>query len=237
MRRIRIIFFALIIVSTAVVIYAYRGTWGTTELEFRIHINEQLVQESAFGESPTFAIWLENPATGAMQTVFVTRRAAAGDWEGKARVPVALPRWFQVYQKENEMDDLPTLDKPAGIAITGATPKPGYFTTRVRVEPESNWICWIEVNLSGDYNDHYQEYNHEENIEDKFGSGQPALLYKAEVRAVLENRIVPVITGISMIDAEGENIIQPIKGITTASKIFNEISVVVVKPKPKILNN
>lgn len=74
MRRIRIIFFALIIMSTAVVIYAYRGTWGTTELEFRIHINEQLVQESAFGESPTFAIWLENPVTDSMQTVFVTRR-------------------------------------------------------------------------------------------------------------------------------------------------------------------
>lgn len=223
--------------STVFVLYAYRGTWGTTELEFRIHINEQLVQESAFGESPTFAIWLENPETGANKTVFVTRRAAVGDWEGKARVPVALPRWFEVYQSENETHDLPTLDKPAAIAITGATPKPGYFTTSVRVEPESNWICWIEVNLSGDYNEYYQEYNQEENIEDEFGTGQPALLYKAEIQAVLENTITPEISGISIINTEGKNIIQPRKGITTASKIFDELSIVVVKPKPKILTN
>ena len=237
MKKILVIFFALILMSAVVVLYAYRDTWKNTELEFRIHINEQLVQESAFGESPTFAIWLENPETGAKQTVFVTKRAAAGDWEGKSRVPVALPRWFQVYQEENEINDLPTFDKPAAIAITGATPKPGYFTTRVRVEAESNWICWIEVNLSGDYNEHYQEYNHKENIEDEFGSGQPALLYKADIQAVLEHTVTPEITGISIIDNDAGSVIRSPIGITTASKIFDELSIVVVKPKPKILNN
>ncbi len=237
MKKISIIFFVLILLSTVVVLYAFRGTWRKADLEFRIHINEQLVQESAFGESPTFAIWLENPETGAKQTVFVTRRAAAGDWEGKARVPVSLPRWFQVYQEENEINDMPTFDKPAAIAITGATPKPGYFAARVRVEAESNWICWIEVNLSGDYNEHYQEYNHEENIEDEFGSGQPALLYRADIQAVLEHTVTPEITGISIIDDEAGSVIRLPIGITTASNIFDELSIVVVKPRPKILNN
>ncbi len=80
-----------------------------------------------------------------------------GDWEGKAEVPVALPKWFEIdkIEKQNE-----SIDKSSGVdSITGATPSPGYFTTGVRVEPGSKWNCWIEMNLSGDYNDHYQEYN------------------------------------------------------------------------------
>jgi len=159
MRKLLFIILSLVIIIAAVVLYAYRGTWGKVDLEFRIHINEELVQQSVFGEPPTFAIWLEDAENGINQTLFVTRRAAVGDWEGKARVPVALPVWFQVYQEENVVDDLPTFEKPAPLAITGATPRPGYFTTRARVDPGSRWICWIEMNLSGDYNDYYQEYN------------------------------------------------------------------------------
>ena len=41
-----------------------------------------------------------------VQTVFVTKRAALGDWEGKASVPVALPKWFEVYKSENQQDIL-----------------------------------------------------------------------------------------------------------------------------------
>ena len=237
MKKILFIFLALILISIVIFFYAYIDTWGRTDLEFRIHINKHLVQESAFGESPTFAIWLENPNTGTNKTVFVTRRAATGDWEGKAHVPVALPRWFQVYQIENETDDLPTSEKPASMTISGATPKPGYFTTRVGVEPDSKWICWIEVNLSGDYNEYYQEYDHEKKTEDEFGTGQPALLYKADIHAVIGNKTVPKIMGMSIINNQGESTIQPPIGITTASGIFDEISLTVVKPKPKILNN
>lgn len=236
MKRLVIIFIGLVLISTLVLVYAYMGTWGSTELEFRIHINKQLVQQSAFGESPTFAIWLENPQTGVNKTIFVTRRAATGDWEGKAHVPVALPRWFEVYQSESTTSSAPTLDKPADIAITGATPHPGYFTTRVRVEPESKWICWIEMNLSGDYNEHFQEVNREKNTEDEFGTGQPALLYRAEIQAVLDKSVIPQIEGMSVLDETGVNSILEAEGITTAAGIFNEISISVVKPKPRILS-
>ncbi len=236
MRKILLLSFLFLIILTVIILYAYRGTWDKSDIEFRIHINEQLVRESVYGESPTFAIWLENPATGASQTVFVTRRAAAGDWEGKAEVPVALPLWFEVYKQENATNHLPTHDNPAPIAITGATPQPGYFTTRARVDKESSWICWIEVNLSGDYNEFYQQFDPVEKVEDTFGSGQPALVYKAEIKAIEGTRTTPEIVGMSLTDEKGKATLQPLKGITTATDIFDDIVITVVKPKPRILD-
>ncbi|MEN8228218.1 MAG: hypothetical protein ABFS38_08695 [Bacteroidota bacterium] len=237
LRKLLISLISLIILFSGIVLYAYRGTWGKADIEFRIHINEKLVQQSAFGESPTFAIWLEDPTTGIKRTVFVTRRAAIGDWEGKAEVPMALPQWFEVYKSENRTEDLPNFEKPAPLAVTGATPKPGYFITRARVDPGSKWICWIEVNLSGDYNEYYQEYNQVTKIEDLFGTGQPALLFKAKFEAAEGAVITPEIFGMCIPDSPDGNLIQPLKGITTANRIFDELTIAIVNPNPKILKN
>ena len=147
------------------------------------------MQQSTFGESPTFAIWIENSETGNIQTIYVTRRAALGDWEGKAKVPVALPEWFEIYKAQNKTDEVPTLERHSELTISGATPQPGYFTTRVRVPEGSKWRCFIEVNLAGDFNEFYQMYNEEKKTSDEYLSGQPALLYEADITA--ENGIVP----------------------------------------------
>ncbi len=224
-----------VLIAGLLVLIAFARTWDKTDIEFRVHINEQLIQESTFGESPTFAIWIENPNTGSLQTIFVTKRAALGDWEGKADVPVALPQWFEVFKIENKSNNLPSYEKPAPLAVTGATPKPGYFTTRVRVTPGSKWDCWIEVNLAGDFNEYYQEYNSEEKTTDEYSTGQPALLYKAGIEAVTGNVVKPELVGMSVLDAEGGNIIQPVKGITTATGIFDEMRISVIRPKPRII--
>ena len=113
------------------------------------------MQQSAFGESPTFAIWLEDPHKGLMHTAYVTRRAGVGDWEGKREVPVALPLWFEINKAEKQRKSRDAEMVLDAMFITGATPMPGYFRTRVRVKPGSKWICWIEVNLAGDYNNAY----------------------------------------------------------------------------------
>ena len=235
MRKILISLVLFVVVAGAFILFAYRGTWGKTDIEFRIHINEQLILESAYGEPPTFAIWLEDPKSGTRQTVFATRRAAEGDWEGKAEVPVALPLWYDIYKIENATDEIPNYEDPAPVAITGATPKPGYFTTRARVDAGSQWICWIEVNLSGDYNEYFQEYDPVKQIEDEFGSGQPAIVYRGEISGVVGNVTVPEIAGISIQDTPDGEIIQPLVGVTTARNIFDEISIVAVKPNPKII--
>jgi len=235
LRKTTVIAIPLLILLAAIVIYAYRGTRGKTDIQFRIHINQQLVQESAFGESPTFAIWLEEPSSGKCRTIFVTRRAAVGDWEGKAEVPSALPCWFEVYKRENQTRELPGIEKQAAVAVTGATPEPGYFITRARVHSGTTWKCWIEVNLSGDYNDQYQEYNEEAKTVDTYGNGQPALIYSALIDAVEGTVVIPVIAGMCLPELQGDSLIRPLKGITTAAYVFDEISIALVKPNPSIV--
>jgi len=224
------------IIIGGLVLLAFSRTWNKTELEFLIHINEELVQQSVFGESPTFAIWLENPDNGRTYTAYATRRIATGDWEGKADVPVALPLWSEINkaEKKDRSSDAGTASDE--IISSGATPLPGYFRTRVRVKPRSKWICCIEYNLSGDFNEAYPEFNPETKIEDEYSSGQPALLYKSEIGAVKDRVFIPELTGMCVFDTEGKVLVVPLQGITTALEVLDEISISVVKPKPRIIN-
>jgi len=218
-----------------IIFFAFARTWNKTELEFLIHINQELVHQSVFGESPTFAIWLEESGKGATHTVFATRRVATGDWEGKRDVPVALPVWSMVNQAEQLIKSGKVQDVQDELAISGATPLPGYFRTRVRVKPGSKWTCWIEVNLAGDYNNTYPEYNPVTHQQDEYGTGQPALLYKAEVEVLEAGMAVPAISGMSVFDKENRVVVVPLQGITTATEVFDEISIAVVRPKPRII--
>jgi hypothetical protein len=88
MRKIKIAGLVIVITGIILVTFAFVRTWNKTDIEFRIHINEKLIRESNFGEPPTFAIWIENPNTSAIQTIFVTRRAASGVWK---EIPAATP--------------------------------------------------------------------------------------------------------------------------------------------------
>lgn len=232
-RNIIIMVLLVFLIVGSVVLYAYVSTLNKTELEFNIHINEQMVYQSAFGESPTFAIWIEDPKTGQVQTIYATNRAANNDWAGKAEVPVALPKWFEIRKAESN-SDLGN-EVPERMIISGATPKPGYFSTRVRVNPKSEWICWIEMNLAGDYNETFKEYDPVAMTSDEFGMGQPALLYKAEIIANVGNTVVPDIAGMLIMDPENGTILKPLEGITTAREVFDEINIKVVNPKPKLI--
>lgn len=228
--KLLIILLSGLFVLGILIFYAYARTWGKTQLEFKIHINEERVLQSVYGESPTFAIWIENPETGEAKTIFVTNRAGVDDWEGKVNVPTALPKWSSINSEETKTDK-----EDLGVdAVTGATPQPGYFTTRARVNPGSKWVCWIEMNLAGDYNEHYREFDEVTKKTDEYGNGQPAIVYKADIEAVIGNSIVPEVAGMSVLN-EKEEIIKPLKGITSALDVFDEIIIAVVKPKPKIL--
>ncbi len=231
-KNIAVVSIALLLITGSVVFYAFAKTWNKAELEFNIHINEQIVYQSAYGESPTFAIWIEDPATGQVQTIYVTNRAANNDWAGKSEVPVALPRWFEIEKSRNQINN----DIPEQIIVSGATPKPGYFSTRVRVTPGSDWICWIEVNLAGDYNDTYKEYDPVAMTSDEYGTGQPALLYRAEITANDGSNVEPDIAGMLVVDSEKGTVLKPLEGITTAKEVFDEIRIIVVKPKPKLID-
>ena len=235
-RRGLIIFSAAVLLAGIGATYAILKTRGRTQIQIDIHQNKKLIYLSTFAEPPQFAIWLEDPKTHELKTVFVTHRVAVGDWEGKANVPVALPQWFRLFRGNGKPSA--TVDKKKGsdLAITGATPKADFFTLNVEVKPGSEWICWIEMNLAGDFNDAYPTFDRDKLKEDEFSCGQPALLFKAEVKAVENMKFTPVLDS-QVIWDNGTVSVEPVsEGVTTAREVFDKIELSVIRPKPRLIN-
>ncbi|MDR1197446.1 MAG: DUF2271 domain-containing protein [Prevotellaceae bacterium] len=200
-------------------------TNGKVEIKFDIHMNSEAIYFSTYAEPPQFAIWLENPKSGDLKQVFVTYRAGRGDWEGKSDVPVAVPHWTTLFHDRNN-------EKVDGVS--GATPKKESFVLQVEVSPGSEWVCWLEMNLAGDYNEYYPQFNRVTLQEDEFSCGQPALLYRADIKAERGNSYAPQLAYMSLWD-NGENTLAPVDStITTAQNVFDTITVSIVKPKPRI---
>jgi hypothetical protein len=223
----------IVIAGMAAVIFVYITTLNRVQIEFDIHISKQAVYLSTYSEPPQFAIWLENPKNGDCKQVFVTNRVSAGDWEGKADVPVALPYWVAVFRKpKNGKQDRSDEE----IAISGATPKDEYFRVRAEVSPGSEWICWIEMNLAGDYNEFYPQFNKITFQEDEFSCGQPALLYRTELKADAGLEYHPDIYKMSLWESGESSLAAVDNSITTAQSVFDKIDIRVIHPKPVIIN-
>jgi len=217
-----------VVVAGATAGYVVWRTNGKVEIKFDIHLNKEAIYLSTYAEPPQFAIWLENPKNGELKQVFVTYRAGRGDWEGKADVPVAVPHWTTVFRDRDPNEKID--------GVSGATPKNESFGLLVEVKPGSEWICWIEMNLAGDYNEYYPQFNRITMEEDEFSCGQPALLYRAEIKADKGNSYTPEIASMSLWN-NGVNSLAPVDStITTAQNVFDTISINIVKPKPRIIN-
>jgi len=225
-------FILILIIAGAAIL----RTRGRTQIQIDIHQNKKIIHLSNFAEPPQFAIWLENPATKELKTIFVTHRVAKSDWEGKANVPVALPLWFKLFRGNNQGEKATAREKRSDMAITGATPKSDYFSIRVETKPGSEWICWIEMNLAGDFNDAYPEIDLKTLREDEFSNGQPALIFKADIKAVEGMKFTPELESQStwtkgVVDIEPVN-----EGITSAKNVFDDIKISVIRPKPKLID-
>lgn len=201
-------------------------------IEFDIRQDMDLIRRSLFGEPPQFAIWLEDAQSHRLQTVFVTYRSGYGEWVGKLKCPAALPRWFEVFKAETGSIGLPDFNKPAADAVTGATPKAEQFKTSVKVPYGSRWICWIEMNLSGDFNKAYRDRDVEEKMVDVHFSGQPPLIYRGQITAIPPEKITPRLYGESVLDSRAGETVQPVSdGVTTAKNIFKSIEIRAVRPE------
>jgi hypothetical protein len=230
----------MVILGISIILIIVAITWyktlGRLQIQFDIHQNKELIYLSAYAEPPQFAIWLENPEDKIYKTVFVTNRISRGDWEGKADVPVALPRWVQLF-RANDQKNRKEVKEDQSLTVTGATPKDDYFSVRAEVPPGSRWICWIEMNLAGDFNDKFPEFDRNTFMEDEFSCGQPALLFKAEITAEEGTVKTPKLVLQSIWD-KGEYRIEPVsEGVTTAKDVFDEITISVIKPKMKIIQD
>ena len=222
----------LVLIIVIIGLSFYR-TLNRTQIQFDIRQNLEIISLSTYAEPPQFAIWIENAKTHELKNVFVTHRASIGDWEGKTHVPVALPKWYDLFLEENTPFTI--IEDKKFMAVTGATPKKDFFSVRIEVKPGSKWICWIEVNLAGDYNENFPELNLQTFKEDQFATGQPALLYKAEIIADEGLIYTPELEAKSIWE-NGNNIIEQVGDeITTAKYIFDAIQILIIRPNPKLI--
>ncbi|MHC4395339.1 MAG: hypothetical protein ACYS1A_06750 [Planctomycetota bacterium] len=206
---------------------------GPVLIEFDIRQDMELPLRTPFNEPAQFAIWLEEPVSGRLQTIFVTYRSATGDWVGTAQRPGALPRWFEVFRQETNSSGLPNFDNPASDAVTGATPQQECFKTSIAVAPGSRWICWIEVNLAGDFNAKYKAQDEVAKTVDWDFVGQPALIYRAQITAKPGEKVVPQLYGQSVLNSPDGQTVQPVSDdVTTAKRIFKTIEISVIRPEP-----
>lgn len=196
---------------------------GEVVAVFTIHQESDVYHQSDYGEAPQFAIWLEDKKSGDIRTVFVTRRTATGDFEGKAECPVSLPAWIGAFRKETGRDDFPTPMNPASEAVTGATPKVKEFRRSVEIPRGSGWYYYVEVNVSGDYTPKFPSLRPDGTL-DSQGNGQPSIIYRGELSGVPGDHSVPVLIGRTDQLSFSPEINADLDDIGNAGKVFSTIN-------------
>lgn len=181
---------------------------------------------------PQVAIWLEDMQGNYLSTVYVSHKIATQDWQmakGNRRKE-ALPHWC--HSRGIMYGDglyLPTKDEPIVDGISGATPRKSFDVKLKTISDLKQFIVKIEVNHSTDFNDCYPKNAKEGDANysgGKEGSGQPAIIYMAEVDLSKgETTFEATLTGHSSPDGSDGEIHTDMSGLTTALEIVERITI------------
>ena len=185
-------------------------------ITIEIRINRSVYRQSTFGEAPQLAVWLENPETGEVRTLWVSHRTAKADWVGKIECLSCLPLWTNRYKQKYRTAAPPTREAPLAEGLSGATPKEK-LVIRENIPAENTWVFYVEMNVSGDYNRFFPA-NNEWGVPDQEGNGQPSLIYKGMINPVK----LPILIGYTMKNGEINYDLSP---ITTARKVIESIRI------------
>ena len=181
---------------------------------------------------PQIAIWIEDTNGMYVSTVYVSRKAATGGWigaDGNNRKE-ALPCWCHSRGiRNNDGSFCPTKDNPVTDAMTGATPRKGFDTYYVDKKDMSHYYVMVEVNHSTDFNDTYTkdaDVNSPYYSGGEDGSGQPALIYKAEIdMASGKGTFTASLIGHSSPDGSDGKVHTDMSGISSALNIVKQINI------------
>lgn len=181
---------------------------------------------------PQIAIWTEDTEGHYLSTIYVTHKIATQSWQasGGNRRKEALPHWC--YQRGVQYEDglyLPTKKSPFTDGISGATPK-GSFDVRITfTDKVKKFIVKAEINHSTDFNGAYPKSAKEGDANysgGKEGSGQPALVYAAEVDLTSNEKVFAAkLIGHSSPDGSNGDITEDTSSLTTALHIVKSITI------------
>ena len=192
--------------------------------------SREVYERSSYGEAPQFAVWLQERGSGAVKTIFVTRRTARGQYAGKVECPVSLPIWIGAFRRETGRSDFPTPRQPFYDAVTGATPQSAAITISALVEAGKSYDYYIEMNVAGDYNTAFPRVSAQKRP-DKHGNGQPSLVYSGEITAAAGALSTPRLIGRSHHYYFTAEVIPDLEGIDSAREVFSAIKVACVAAK------
>lgn len=198
-------------------------------LVFNLELDQRVCQDSSWADPPQIAIWIEHSTEPIIRTVIVTHRTGAGDWEGKVECAVSLPYWVSFYNRETGTTGAPTYFYPAPDAVTCATPEQK-LSARITVPTDSTWRYYIEVNVSGDFNTGFPAFM-ESGESDRYGNGQPSLVYGGTIQAVNGATSTPKILGRTGQHEAIGKLIEDIEGITTARALLKNTKIAIIREK------
>jgi hypothetical protein len=195
----------------------------TVVMTFQLELNRKVYENSTWGDPPQLAIWLLNQADRSIRTVLVTYRTASCDWIGKVECSVALPYWVTFFNKETGTQGPPTWDNPAADAVTCATPIASLAAT-VEVPRGSRWRYFVEVNVSGDFSMSFPSFS-AEGFSDRYGNGQPSLIYHGYIEATGGSTSRPELLGRTDQYKAIDYLIADLEDITSAKNLLRKVYV------------
>jgi hypothetical protein len=193
-------------------------------LKFSFEINKESYQKTNFGEPPQIAIWIESPDSSIAKTVWITRRMAKQDWKGKIECPVALPFWEARMKKITENTDDQNSNNFVSDAVSGATPREGKIVADIHVSENSQWIFYIEVNVSADYNSTFSYWS-KEGLPDSEANGQPSIIYSGQIMADGKSDSIPILVGRTDQRHAVKHFSRDLSGISSAKTLIDNLQV------------
>ena len=192
-------------------------------LKFDLKLDPDIYTKSHYKKTPQFAIWIQEVPKGTIHTVWVTSKTGTGDWGENVVRTVSLPLWVSRWNLVTKSRSYPTPEKPIINALTGATPKLD-FTAEAIVPAKRLWNYFIEVNVSGDYNDAFP-VSQKDGKRDRQGNGQPSIIYRGVITSSPGRQSSPKLIGRTDQLQNVRYIINDLEGITTAKDLFSSIEV------------
>lgn len=215
----------------------------TTPEQINTKLEFELIK-GKYHNHPSFAIWIEDLEGNYIETLYVTKYFATGNfghgeaekgkWKnepGIVRRPAALPYWS--HKRNIKATDglyAPSPETAVPDALTGATPK-GNFTlnTGSKVSGDKMFRVLFEINQPWDSNDYWNNNKFPDDFNYKT-SLQPALVYAVTISPDSPNKeyfLNPI--GHSHPSGETGELFTNLTTITTAKEIVSKIEVIVAR--------